>query len=230
MLTIILAESSLELMPEELVDHPVVRRDATRRRKRPEQLLLDRSYHHAAMNRLINSEKRGRPDITHITLLTSLGSPLNLMGALRLYIHTLRDWVIDISPKARIPRNSERFKGLMEQLFEVGRVPPEGNPLLRAQKMTLRELKRHINPTYTVGLTVKGRDRRTAELASSLVRQKIPAVIIGGFPRGHFTEATEQLADELVSIYPRGLEAWAVASELISAYGTAVQGAGESAS
>ncbi|MEM2943053.1 MAG: 16S rRNA methyltransferase [Candidatus Bathyarchaeia archaeon] len=229
MLTIILAESSLELMPAELVDHPVVRRDASRRRKRSEQLLLDRSYHHRAMSRLIDSEKRGRPDIIHITLLTSLGTPLNLMGALRIYVHTLKDWIIDVSPNARIPRNSERFKGLIEQLFDVGRVPPEGSPLLRVQEMTLHDLKRHINPTYTVGLTVKGRDRKVTELASFLVRQKRPTVIIGGFPHGHFTEATEQLTDELVSIYPRSLEAWVVVSELISAYEAAVEGAGGAA-
>lgn len=221
MLTMILAESSLELIPSEILDHPLVRRDANRRRKRPEQLLLDRSYHHSAMSKLPNSARRGRPDIVHITLLTSLGSPLNLMGQLRFYIHTLGDLVISVSPRARIPRNSERFKGLIEQLFETRRVPLSGKPLLEIHEMDLRQLKRLVNPSYTLGLTVQGENRELQSLASSLARQEKPAAVIGGFPRGHFSEETKRVIDELVRIHPAGLEAWTVASWLIFAYETA---------
>ena len=218
MLTIILVESALELIPSEIRDHPSVRRDANRRRKQPEQLLLDRAYHHGAMSKLPNSARRGRPDIVHITLLASLGSPLNLMGQLRFYVHTQGDFVISISPRSRIPRNSERFKGLIEQLFEIRRVPLSGKPLLEIHEMDLHQLKKLVDPTYTVGLSVQGEDRELQRLASSLAGQQRSAVLIGGFPRGHFSEKTRRIMDELVRVHPTGLEAWIVASWLIFAY------------
>jgi len=221
LLTIILAESALELIPSEIRDHPLVRRDANRRRKDSEQLLLDRAYHHGAMSKLPNSARRGRPDIVHITLLAALGSPLNLMGQLRVYIHTIGDLVISVSPRARIPRNSERFKGLIEQLFETHRVPLTSKPLLEIHKMDLNQLKQLVNPTYTVGLSVQGEDRELQRLASSLAGQDRPTVLMGGFPRGHFSEETKRIMDELVRVHPTGLEAWIVASWLIFAYETA---------
>ncbi len=218
MLTVVLAESSLELVPKELASHLLVRRDADRRRKRPEQLILDRSYHHRAMLGLSNSVRRGRPDIAHITLLTALGSPLSLMGRLRVYIHTLENLVISVSPGARIPRNSERFKGLIEQLFEYRRIPSESEPLLKLTKMNLDQLIKRIAPTYRVGLTVLGEKSRPQRLATCLAEQARPSIIIGGFPRGHFSDETMRSLDATVSVYPRGLEAWTVASWMIFAY------------
>ena len=218
MLTVILAESSLERIPKTLIGHSLIKRDAKRRHKTPEQLLLDRSYHHRAMMNLPYSERRGRPDIVHVTLLTSLGSPLNLMGQLRLFIHTHEDLVIEVSPKLRIPRNSERFKGLMEQLYENHCISVAGIPLLELQEMTLHQLTRKIVPTRTVGLTVQGEETKLESLAISLAKQERPVVVIGGFPRGHFSEKTMKLLDKTVRIYPSGLEAWTVASWAIFAY------------
>ncbi len=218
MLTIVLAESALELVPIELVHHPQIIWDARRRGKRPEQLLLDRSYHHRAMARIPNAQRRGRPDIVHIALLTSLGSPLNLAGRLRVYVHTLENRVITVSPEVRIPRNSERFKGLIEQLYESGRVPPSGQPLLEIRSMNLIQLLKTIAPTYTAGLTLQGKDRRIQSLATFLAKQERPTVIIGGFPRGHFSEETMRLIDEAAKIYSTGLEAWTVTSWFIFAY------------
>ena len=218
MLTMILAESALELVPKELANHPLIRRDARRRRKRPEQLILDRSYHHKAMLGLPDSEGRGRPDITHITLLTALGSPLNLMGQLRIYIHTLEDLVITVASEVRIPRSSERFKGLIEELFESRRVSSGDKPLLELLEMNLDRLIEKTRPTYKVGLTVLGERSRVQDLAAALAEQTRPTVIIGGFPRGHFSKETSRLLDATASIYPRGLEAWTVASWMIFAY------------
>ena len=221
MLTLVLAESALELVPKELVNHPLVVRDAKRRHKRPEELLLDRSYHHRAMTKLVGSERRGRPDVVHITLLTSLGSPLNLEGKLRIYIHTVKDRVISLSPQVRIPRNTERFKGLIEELFASGRVPSGGEPLLESHKMNLPQLIKAIEPSHTVGLTVRGESRSVSEIAASLARENNPVVLIGGFPIGHFSIGATKLANETMKIYPKGLEAWTVASWMIFAYGLA---------
>ena len=66
-------------------------------------------------------EKRGRPDIVHFTLLEALGSPLNLEGLLKIYVHTYSGYVIDVRPEVRLPRDCNRFSGLMEQLFQEGK-------------------------------------------------------------------------------------------------------------
>ena len=103
LLTFILAEAALETVPEKLWRHSSVKRDAKRQKKLPKQLLLDRSLHHAAMLKLKNKLKRGRPDITHFVLLEALGSPLNKQGSLQVFIHTCNDYVIRVNPKIRLP-------------------------------------------------------------------------------------------------------------------------------
>jgi len=88
MLQLVFVEAALELVPPEILGHPSVRRNAKRRGKRPEETLLDRSLHHFAMDRLPDSEKRGRPDIIHFCLLEAMGSPLNRAGLLRVWMST----------------------------------------------------------------------------------------------------------------------------------------------
>jgi len=221
-LILILGESALETVPEEIAHHPSVTRHATRRGKRAVEMLLDRSYHHSAMRTLENAAKRGRPDIVHFTLLEALGSPLNKEGFLWTYVHTLDDRVISVSPQTRLPRNYDRFVGLIEQLFQTGRIPPEGEALLETKKRTLSELVREINPTHLVALTIQGTPRTSDQLAEMLAQDDRPTILIGGFPHGHFTAKTLRLARELVAIDPDPLEAWVVTSRLITAFERAI--------
>jgi len=223
MLTLILAESSIERIPKAIVNDPSVISDAKRRRKKPEQLILDRSYHHNAINRLSNPEKRGRPDIIHITLLNCLGSPLNVTGKLTTYVHTIEDFIIEVSSRTRIPRNSERFKGIIEQLFEAHRIPTAGKPLLQLRKSSLKELIKKVSPSYVGVLTTQGDYENLTNLGHLIVNQKKPVLIIGGFSKGHFTKETLKLADQQISIFPIGLESWTVASKVIFAYEEALE-------
>ena len=128
MLNLLFVEASLELVPRQIARHPSVTRNAKREGKSPDEVLLDRSLHHHAMLSLPEAEKRGRPDIIHFCLLEALGSPLNKAGRLKTLVHTLNGDLLDISPELRLPRDCYRFRSLMEQLFTVGRVPPEGEP------------------------------------------------------------------------------------------------------
>lgn len=218
LLFIVLAESALEPVPREILDHPSIVKDARRQCKRPEQLILDRSYHHHAMAGLRDAHRRGRPDIVHITLLTALSSPLNLTGGLKIYIHTRNDEVIFISPKVRVPRNSERFKGLLEQLYDFGQVPPKGEPLMKIRRMGVGELLKHIDPTLKVGMSMRGERRGIKDVVGLIARHERPAVIVGGFPRGHFSKETISLLDKIFKIYDSGLDSWTVTSWLIFAY------------
>ena len=219
MLILILAESALETVPKEIANHPAVKKYAERRGKKPYQTILDRSYHHHAMLNLPNSEKRGRPDIIHFSLLSALGTPLAKEKLLEIYVHTITDYVIYVNPEVRLPRNCLRFIGLMEQLFIHGKVPPKSQkPLLQIEKKTLKDLMAEVNPEYTIVFTRKGA-KQTLERAISKIADKIrAAVIVGGFPHGNFSKQTLSLADEKVCIDPEALEAWTVTARIIYEY------------
>lgn len=222
MLVLVLAESALEPVPEQLWTHPAVRRHAERRGKAPRFLLLDRSYHHSAMKILSDDWKRGRPDIVHFALLEALGSPLNMEGMLQTYVHTLNDQVIKLNPKVRLPKNYNRFVGLIEQLFEYRNIPPQGSVLLALNQKTLKQLIDEVNATYIVAFSRKGTPQTLEEVMLRISKQQKPLVIIGGFPHGHFTETTLKLADKVVRVDPEMLETWTLTSRVIYEYERAI--------
>jgi len=215
LLTLILAEAALEAVPEALWRHPAVRSYSRKRKKLPQHLLLDRSYHHAAMKRLEDNEKRGRPDIVHFALLEALGSPLNREHLLQTYVHTINNYVIAVNSETRLPKNYDRFVGLIEQLFEVGRVPSTGQILLELEPKTLPQLLHETTATHVVAFSRSGSPHTLAGVLSRLSAEKMPVVIIGAFPHGHFTEATKKLADEIICVDPEMLEAWTLTSRVI---------------
>jgi rRNA small subunit pseudouridine methyltransferase Nep1 len=219
MLHLILVEAALETVPLAIASHPAVRRNAKRRGKRPEEVLLDRSLHHRAMEGLPEGHKRGRPDIAHFCLLESLGSPLNRIGELRTWVHAYGGFSIEVSPEARLPRDCNRFNSLIEQLFSEGRVPPEGEgALMTSRPMGLADLIKEIEPTHTVALTSHGEASSLEEVCRALSVEETPAVLIGAFPHGPMSEETLSLADEAKSVYHEPLEAWVVTSRLIYEY------------
>ena len=218
MLILVLAEAALETVPEDLWSHPAVRRHSKRQRKPPKQLLLDRSLHHSAMRRLDDNLKRGRPDITHFALLEALGSPLNKEGLLQVIVHTNKDYVITVNPSTRLPRNYNRFIGLMEQLFQLGKVPSEGEALLTLECKTLQQLLTEAKADYVLAFSREGKPKTLQDTVSSLQAKRRLAVIVGGFPHGHFSETTVQLADEVVCVDSEMLDAWVLTSRVIYEY------------
>jgi len=220
LLNLILAESALETIPEKLWKHPSVQKYAKLRRKHPCSVLLDRSYHHRIMKSLEHSEKRGRPDIVHFALLEALGSPLNKEGLLQVYVHTFNDYVITVNPQTRLPKNYDRFVGLIEQLFEYQRVPPQQpqTALLTLERKNLTQLIDEIKPSYVLAFSRTGKPCTLEQAISKLINEKKLLLIVGGFPRGHFSKATLTLANETVCIDPDMLEAWTVTSRAIYEY------------
>ena len=211
MLYFVLAESALELVPKEIRRQPAVASDAKRRQKDPSEILLDRSFHHSAMAKLKDSEKRGRPDLVHITLLDVMGTPLYLDGSVRVFVHTYDDVVLEIAEKTRIPKNYLRFRGLMEKVL-VER-PKQG--LIKVHSMGVKELVRMISSDEMIGLSVQGKMTSLEDLAKRVIAAKNPSVIVGGFPHGHFSPGTLSVMDQLVRIDARPLEAHVVASRMI---------------
>ena len=109
MTSLIIAESSLELVPQELRRHQSVVNHARKVGKYPSELLLDNSWHFAAMKGMENELKRGRPDIIHFCLLEATSIPLFFEKKIQVYVHTLDDHVITLSPDIRLPKSYHRF-------------------------------------------------------------------------------------------------------------------------
>ena len=219
MLTILFVEASLELVPRQIARHPAVTQNAKRWGKKPDEVLLDRSFHHHAMLSLSEGEKRGRPDILQFCLLEALGSPLNKTRGLKLLVHTLNGDLLDVSSELRLPRDCYRYRSLMEQLFAAGRVPP-GNEasLITLMKNSISNAKREITPSRTFALTSHGKAQKLSELCLELAAETKPLIFIGAYPHGAMREETLAEADEAVSIHPMALEAWVVTSRLVYEY------------
>ncbi len=111
MISLVLAESSLELVPAEIWSHPSVVRHAKRLGRMPSEILLDNSWHFAAMREIDCQIKRGRPDLVHFSILEAVTTPLYLRDHLRLYVHTINDKVIRFGSGVRVPKSYHRFEG-----------------------------------------------------------------------------------------------------------------------
>ena len=216
-LKIAILEASVELVPQEISNHPSVVKNAKKRGKPPAQTLLDVSIHYSAMLRIRDRLKRGRPDIVHVTLLEALESPLNRRGLLEIYVHTYDGKAIFIHPSTRIPRNYNRFTGLMEQLLVEGKVPPNTpQPLLHVKNMGLQDL---LKAADTAGLLLL-REECARESVKNVVEKALNnnlLIGVGGFPHGDFDRKTIEAAKYCYSIYDESLTTWVVTSRLISA-------------
>ncbi len=214
-LTLVLADAELELVPASLAGHPAVRASAKKRGRSPGSVLLDSSLHHPALKKVSEGERRGRPDIVHLFALLCLDSVLNGQGQLRTIVHTRNDDVIRLAPETRIPKNYPRFVGLMEDLFAKGAVP-EAKPLLRLERgKPLKEVLAEFRaPAWAFS---EGGERANlwtefAKLDGDLV------CVVGGFPHGDFRSPVRELCDRVISIHEEPLRAWTVTSEILVAY------------
>lgn len=195
-----------------------MRADAKRREEKPGAILLDRSLHHSALLKLNDGYRRGRPDLVHLTLLSVTSTPLHQAGGVTVYIHTIDDKVLEFGVGARPPKSYARFRNLMEKLLLER--PKEG--LVRVREATLPQLLGLIAADYAVGLSVEGAPVPLESLAEELAKRKNPAVVVGGFPRGHFLPRDLKAFDGLARIDDRPLDAHVVAARVVYEFEKAV--------
>ncbi len=201
-------------MPEEIAGQPAVTGRAKKLGRKPVETLLDRSYHHSAMKRIKDAHKRGRPDIVHFALMEALSTPLFVQGHLKVYVHTYGDRVITMADNLRLPKSYFRFEGLVQGLFRDGAVKSdEGSVLMEMRPGTLADLIREVAPGRVVGLSSSG----VQSTAEEVVRKNIDGCmfVIGGFPKGHFTDQTKTLFNCTYSIESIGLEAHVVIARVL---------------
>lgn len=215
MLTLILADSELELIPQRIWGHPAVAAYSKRRKKKPGMCLLDATYHHSAMKALPEGERRGRPDIVHFFLLLALDSIANQEGTLRVAVHTRNDEIIEINPETRLPKHYDRFVGLMEALYDSGAVPGRKNPLLSLRYgLTLKDYIDEIRKDEEIIALSPTGDR--VQLGKIFGKKGDYIVIIGGFPEGDYRSPVYEIADRSISISERILKVWTVVAEVIA--------------
>ncbi|MEM1583974.1 MAG: 16S rRNA methyltransferase [Nitrososphaerota archaeon] len=212
----VIVEAALEPVPREIANHPSVVSYARRRGKKPTEVLLDRSYHHTAMLNLEKAWKRGRPDITHFTLLEILGSPLNKSNYVETYVQAQSGHIIYVNPATKLPRIYERFKGLVEKLYKYPVVESGGRVLLKLEEGSLRDIVERVNPDVKILLSEDGLQMKWSEIGEKITMYKKPMLILGGFPRGDFEEETKNNADIMISVWSQPLEAWTVASRILT--------------
>jgi len=216
MLYIILAESSLELIPKKIHNHPSVTSYSKKFKKNSSNILLDNSWHFGAMKGLDNEIKRGRPDIIHLTLLSLCTTPVFYKNKIKVFVHTVNDEVISINNNTRLPKSYHRFQGLMEKLFLTKKIESEDEILMEMKNSSLSQLVSKIKPTQIIGLTTQGQKISLDKLVKQI--EENSCIILGGFQKGHFSNETEKIIEESFSINDSSLEAHLVASRLAYEY------------
>ena len=216
MLSLILAESALEIVPKELQNHNSVLASSRRWNKKPSEILLDVSWHFAAMKGIKNEIKRGRPDLVHFCLLEACSIPLYFENKLRIYVHTIDDKVILLGENVRLPKSYHRFIGLIEKLYSTGIIEENGKKLLEIKKMDFGKLIDKIAPKEVIGLSVKGATNSYEKLAKTI--KKDSCIVVGGFPKGHFSDQIVKKINNLVSVDKNPLEAHVIISRVLYEY------------
>ena len=229
MLTVILLDCALELVPSEISSFKEIQKQAGRRGKKPTEILLDQTYHGRAMTKLDQSDRRGRPDIIFHSLVTLLETPLCKEGLLQIYMHLQDGRVIEINPNVRLPRNYDRFVGLIEQLLIFGRVPSEGESLLQVSKLTLSSLLSKLkgvhSDTKTI-LAVEGGEKTGIQGFRDLLPDDsdVPVVVgIGAFPHGDISVEKKQLFDTHLELDKEVMMAWHVCAEVLWIYSERIE-------
>ncbi len=216
MFSLVLAESALELIPLELQDHPSVLSHAQKLGKDPSEILLDNSWHFAAMKGINNEIKRGRPDLVHFSILEATTIPLYLQNKIKIYIHTIDDKVIYIGENVHIPKSYHRFEGLIEKLFLEKTIRFDTSILLEIKEKSFSELINEINPSKIIGFSTKG-ELSSFEKISSEISDNT-CLIIGGFQKGHFSESTKNKINHLFSVDILSYEAHVVIARILYEY------------
>lgn len=216
MISLIIAESALEIVPKKLRNHPSVISHANKLQKKSSEILLDNSWHFAAMKGIENEFKRGRPDLVHLCILEATTIPLYKKNQIKIFIHTIDDKVIYLGEKVNIPKSYHRFEGLIEKLFLEKSIESNGNVLLELKENSLSDLIDEINPSQIIGFSTQGKENSFESIASNLPENC--CLVIGGFQKGHFSENLLNQFDQLVSINDSSFEAHIVIGRILYEY------------
>jgi len=216
MISLVLAESALELVPLEIQNHPSVLSHAQKLGKNSSEILLDNSWHFAAMKGMHNEIKRGRPDLIHFSILEATTIPLYFQNKIKIYIHTIDNKVLYIGKNVHIPKSYHRFEGLIEKLFQEKIIKSDTEILLEIKEKSFSELIDEIKPSKIIGLSTKGKLSSFEKISSEISDNT--CIVVGGFQKGHFSESVQNKINHLFSIDTLSYEAHVVVARMLYEY------------
>jgi rRNA small subunit pseudouridine methyltransferase Nep1 len=216
LLSLVIAESALELVPEELQNHNSVLASARKFNKKPSEILLDVSWHFAAMKKIKNEIKRGRPDLVHFCLLEACSIPIYFKNRLQVFVHTIDDRVIFFDKSVRLPKSYHRFAGLIEKLYLEGKIEENGKKLLEIKKMNFGDLIKKISPSQIIGLSSKGDSSSYQQVSEEMGDDT--CIIVGGFAKGQFSDGIKKHFGKTRSVDKNPLEAHIIISRILYEY------------
>ena len=216
MISLILTESSLELVPKELKSHPSVVSHAQKLGKNPSEILLDNSWHFAAMKGINDEIKRGRPDLVHFCILEATTIPLYKKNKIKIYIHTINDKVIYFGDNVNIPKSYHRFEGLIEKLFLEKTIEANENILLEIKEKSFSDLIDEIKPSKIIGLSSKGKKHSFENTVLEMPENC--CLVVGGFQKGHFSDTVQSRINQLISIEDSSFEAHVIVARMLYEY------------
>jgi rRNA small subunit pseudouridine methyltransferase Nep1 len=216
MISLIISESALELIPFELQDHPSVISHARKLGKHSSEILLDNSWHFAAMKGIKNEIKRGRPDLVHFSILEATTIPLYLQNRLNLFVHTIDDKVIHFGKNVHLPKSYHRFEGVIEKLYQEKKIISNNELLLELKDQTFLELISEINPSKIIGFSTEGQLSSYEKIAAQISDNS--CIVLGGFQKGHFSDSIQNKITDLYSVGDESFEGHVVASRILYEY------------
>jgi len=216
LISLILSQSSLELVPSELKHHPSVISHARKLGKHPSEILLDNSWHFAAMKGIENEMKRGRPDLVHFSILEATTIPLYLQNKMKLFVHTIDDKVISFGENVHIPKSYHRFEGVIEKLYQEKKITTNDDILLEIKEQTFSELIDEINPSKVIGFSTKGLKNTYEKIAAEITDNT--CIVLGGFQKGHFSDSVENKITDLYSVGDESFEGHVVVARMLYEY------------
>ena len=216
MISLIISESALELVPYELEDHPSVVSHARKLGKHSSEILLDNSWHFAAMKGIKNEIKRGRPDIVHFSILEATTIPLYLENKLNLFVHTIDNKVIRFGKNVHLPKSYHRFQGVIEKLYREKKIIANNELLLEIKEQTFSELLSEIKPSKIVGFSTEGELSSYEKIAAQISDNS--CIVLGGFQKGHFSDSVQNKITDLYSVGNESFEGHVVTSRILYEY------------
>ena len=216
MISLIISESALELVPYELEDHPSVVSHARKLGKHSSEILLDNSWHFAAMKGIKNEIKRGRPDIVHFSILEATTIPLYLENKLNLIVHTIDNKVIRFGKNVHLPKSYHRFQGVIEKLYREKKIISNNEMLLEIKEQTFSELLAEIKPSKIVGFSTEGELSSYEKIAAQISDNS--CIVLGGFQKGHFSDSVQNKITDLYSVGNESFEGHVVTSRILYEY------------
>ncbi|DBA04574.1 TPA: hypothetical protein N0F65_011122 [Lagenidium giganteum] len=174
---------------------------------------------HKGIHKKFNKDPtQSRPDILHQELMALLDSPLNKAGFLKIYIHSTKRVLIDVSSSMRVPRTYKRFAGLMVQLLHTLKIrSADGNQTLLS--VIKNPVTRHLPANAKkIGMSCKGTLINPWEYVETLPTDEPIVFVFGAMAHGFISKENTNYIDEMIAVSEYPLSGAQAISRLLNGF------------